>query len=152
MKSLMIAALVTAQLTAAQSAYAASIDDQGMQSRVQMGAFAGARLRLQLGGAKPKASAGLTLASMGRSQAQDGRVAHRFGEGVAFGMADGRPPGLSVAGQPLKPAKMALRDKDEAEDEDDGLSPLAIGGIVVGGLALAAVVGYAILISSVESE
>jgi hypothetical protein len=146
-----IAAALAATLVV-QPAVAASLEAEAASAQHSTGAFAGARVRLQLGGTTPRASAGLALAPMGRSVAQDGRVALRFGEGLGFGVADGRAPALSVAGQSVRQIRTAWQGAEGENDRKDGLSPVAIGAIVVGGLVVAAGVGYAILISSIGDD
>ena len=70
MKSLIIAALVAAQIaTAAQPAAAAELIRDSGNMPNQASAFAGARLRVPLGGGKDKPQAGLALTSALRSGA-----------------------------------------------------------------------------------
>ena len=101
MKNYALAGLVAAQLiVAAQPAAAASFDEM---ASVQTGTFAGARMRLSLGGGQQerKLRAGLTLAPMLRSQAISGESRMRFGEGVELGFAGKRPLTLSLSGRPV---------------------------------------------------
>jgi hypothetical protein len=88
MKKLTMAALVAAQImVAAQPAAAAEIiDDKGMASQ-RHGAFAGARLRVPLGGeGDRKARAGLAVAPIAQSERGDGSRRFRFGEGFELGL------------------------------------------------------------------
>src|SRR5688572_31482974 len=94
MKHLMMTSLVAAQLIAAAQPAAAAelIDDKGMTSQ-RHGAFAGARLRLPLGGeADRKLRAGVTVAPIvQRADAGESRRI-RFGEGLELGFAGRRTP------------------------------------------------------------
>jgi hypothetical protein len=73
MKKIVIAAMVAAQVFRRHAAGRRSDPGStGRAERVEAGAFAGARLRLQLGGRQERASAGLAIAPMRRSG--DGRA------------------------------------------------------------------------------
>jgi hypothetical protein len=151
MKTITMGGLLLAQLAiAAQPASAATLHDQEIAARQSVGAFAGGRVRIQLGGRTAKASAGLALAPMGRSVGQDGSVRLRLGEGVDFASTNGGAPGLRLAGRPIEEVRKGFQDKEA--DEDDGLSPVAIGAIVIGGLVVAAGIGYVILINNIGEE
>jgi hypothetical protein len=135
-KKIVIAALVAAQVGGAiQPAAAATLDPTSRAERIEAGAFAGARLRLQLGGQQERASAGLTLAPMRRSG--DGRaIGFRTGAGVEFGFtSSGKRPMLTLAGRPVT-KKLRLAAKDD--NKDGGISTLAIVGIGVGVLVIGA--------------
>ncbi len=114
---------------------------------VHTGTFAGARLRIALGGSKvrPKPQLNLTLAPMVRMQALDGRTRMRFGEGVSFALNGNGPARLALAGRPLSgfaPQKAAI-DKTGAA----GVSTLGWVGIGAGALLVVGVVYYAVLTS-----
>ena len=101
MKKLLIAGLVAAAqvLPAAQPAEAAELHYDRTETSSQVSAFAGARLRVPLGGGREKPQAGLALTSTLRNGAT-GEL--RFAKGAEFGFS-GRDSklGLSLAGRPL---------------------------------------------------
>ena len=143
MKKILIASLIAAQtLAVAQPAFAATLDDQPTMTQQSRGTFAGARLRIPLGGEKPTPRAGLAFTAMQRSGTSDGRSSLRFSEGVEFGFAGSTKPRLMLAGQPVSATRLGLADGDE--DKDGGPSTLGTVAIVVTGLLLAGAIGYAI--------
>jgi hypothetical protein len=96
-----IAALVAAQLLGvAQPAAAADLFERDSQ---RIGAFAGARLRLSLGGGREeqRLRAGLTLAPTMHSRAAGGGIQLRIGEGLEYGVAGREPMRLSLGGMPV---------------------------------------------------
>ena len=102
MKSLLIPVLVAAQLlpSATTAAAAAELAAEPRQVETRMGAFAGARLRIALGGEKrERVRAGLAVAPA--LHIQDGALKLRVGEGLEYGLTDRRAPALSLAGRPL---------------------------------------------------
>src|SRR5688500_3382426 len=103
MKSLTMSALVAAQIMlAAQPAVAADLGDERGAASQRQGAFAGARLRIPLGGAKAeKARAGLALAPVLQGRQADGRVRTRFGEGMELRLAGGDKPRFAIGGRTL---------------------------------------------------
>lgn len=141
MKNMVIASLVVGSLGVEPvlSATMGQLSPVGTRS----GTFAGARLRIPFGhSATAKPRLAVTLAPMLRSEAENGRVARRFGEGLAFGFAGGeRSAKLSFGGRPLS----AFSSRDEKIDpkKKAGISTLgyvAIGAAVVligGGLLFA---------------
>ena len=101
MNNRLIAALVAAPLlVGAQPAAAAGFEEM---ASVESGAFAGARIRLSLGGKHQdrKLRAGLTVAPTLRSQSMAGHARTRFGEGLELGFTGERPLALSLAGRPV---------------------------------------------------
>src|ERR1043165_1633260 len=100
MKKLTIAALLAAQLTAAQPALAAELVTQ---EAPQMGAFAAARLRVPLGGEREqrRLRAGLTLAPTMHVRDSAGSERLRFGEGLELGITGREPVRLSFGGTPV---------------------------------------------------
>jgi hypothetical protein len=100
MRKALIAGLVAAAqvLPAAQPAAAAELDQDRTPAATQVSAFAGARLRVPLGG-REKPKAGLALTSTLRS---GGTGELRFAKGAELGFT-GREPklGLSIGGQPI---------------------------------------------------
>ena len=149
-KHILITSLICASST---PAFAADLGpDPAGPARHNAGAFAGAQLRLSLGAKRPQASAGLALAPMSRSSRNDGQVRLLIGQGLNFGMVDGHAPTLNLAGKPLKQVVRAAQGQAEKEEKDGGISTVGWVGIGVGVLVVGAVVGYAILVSSIESE
>ena len=101
MKLASIAALAaTLSMAAAQPAAAAELESARSQ---QMGAFAGARLRIPLGGedGQRQVRAGLTVAPTLHSRSADGASRLRFGEGVELGLSGREPVRLSIGGTPV---------------------------------------------------
>lgn len=101
MKKVMIGALLAGQLlAAAQPALAADLVEQ---ETPRMGAFAGARLRIPLGGmpGTQRLRAGFTLAPTMRTQNAEGASRLGIGEGLELGIAGREPLRLSLAGQRL---------------------------------------------------
>ena len=149
MKLVLIASLVLAQLPLA-SATAATIENHGA-SQQQVGAFAGARLRIAVGGEKAgKPTIGLGITGLAQSRSSDGAVRTRLSEGVQFGYSADRKLGLTVAGQPLDARRPSLQDK--GEDDDDGISTLGWIGIGVGAALVVAGVGLALWADAISDN
>ena len=113
---------------------------------VQHGAFAGARIRLPLGGAntaQPRAV--LTIAPTYRSTSTDGEVRTRIGEGLAFGLAPDRGPTVTLAGVRADRALGLAPGGQDASDTRIGLSTGGKVALGVGVLLLAGGVGYLVL-------
>lgn len=145
MKIMVMTALLCAQVAAvAAPARAAAIEDGSASARQSVSAFAGARLRVELGGRASKTSAGLALAPLGRSVGADGGVRFQFGEGVGLASVDGRAPALSVAGQSMKQLRAAWQS--DGADEDDGGVPT--WALVAGGVLVAVVVAGALYVDA----
>lgn len=147
MKRLTMAALVAGQLLAiAQPTLAAEL----IAGRThQIGAFAGARLRLPLGGdiRQRQIRAGLTLAPTLRTFAADGESRLRFGEGLEFGVTGRQPARLMLAGQDVRRLG-AAQDNDHRRR-----GPSTLGWIAIGvGAALVITVGAAALIADHISD
>ena len=102
MRNRLITGLIAFQLVAAPVAAADIVKDSPMTSS-QTGAFAGARVRLALGGGERQGQlrAGLVMAPTMRSESNDRRSVLRFGEGIELGARQGSPLGLSIAGRPV---------------------------------------------------
>jgi hypothetical protein len=101
MRKLLIAGLVAAAqvLPAAQPAAAAELHQDRTATASQVSAFAGARLRVPLGGGREKAQAGLALTSTLRN-GPTGEL--RFAKGAELGFSGGDSKlGLSLAGRPV---------------------------------------------------
>jgi hypothetical protein len=137
MKKLMIAALVAAQLTAAQPAVAAAF---GGAQQTRVGVFAGAQLRLRLGGSHAEAPrASLGIAPTVRNQGFDGSGRTRIGEGLQLSLAPNRPLELNLAGTRLDRLGLAPGEPAPA-GRRAGISPLGWAAIGVGVAAVAVVV------------
>ena len=97
MRKMIVAALLAGQAATAVPARAAELDGRGAEA-TERGAFAGARLRVPLGGrAGDEARAGLTLAPA----LHDERGRLMLGEGLEFGVAGRDGPALRLAGRRL---------------------------------------------------
>ena len=138
MKRLMMTSLVAAQIfAAAQPAEAADLGDAKGAAVQRHGAFAGARLRVPLGGgAERKARAGLTVAPLVQNQYGNGSVRTRFGEGMELGIGSDRTPRLSFAGRPLG-NPMLMPGRNGPKGERANLSTIGWVGIGVGVAAIA---------------
>ncbi|HEX8574376.1 MAG TPA: hypothetical protein VF759_16675 [Allosphingosinicella sp.] len=101
MRKLLIAGLVAAAqvLPAAQPAVAAELHQDRTATASQVSAFAGARLRVPLGGGREKPQAGLALTSTLRS-GPTGEL--RFAKGAELGFSGKASKlGLNIAGRPI---------------------------------------------------
>jgi hypothetical protein len=134
MKFLAIFGFVAAQLLAsAQPVSAADLGDAGGSAVQRHGAFAGARLRVPLGGGKgEKIHAGLAVAPMVESRGSDGSIRTRFGEGMEFGVAGQEKAGLRLGGKSLAQLTQGRQGPQGAKAGVSTLKGLAIvGGVVV---------------------
>jgi hypothetical protein len=148
MKRLMMTALVAGQIVlAAQPATAADFGDERGAVAQRQGAFAGARLRVPLAGAKgQKPRAGLAIAPIAQGRQADGSVRTRFGEGLELGFAGRDKPILAYGGQPVaRLAQGPVGTDGRRANVSTGKGLLIVGGIVVVALA-----GLALLVVSQE--
>jgi hypothetical protein len=143
MKKCVVAGLIAAQvIVAAQPAAAAGFEEG---ASVQTGTFAGARIRLSLGGKQQdqRFRAGLTLAPTMHTQSISGESRMRIGEGLELGFTGERPLTLSLAGQPVS---RLLPGASKPGDDKLGLSTGGKVAIGVGAaLVVAAGAGYLVL-------
>jgi hypothetical protein len=126
-------------LFAAQPSAAAGLEEP---ATLQGGTFAGARIRLSLGGGPNdgKLRAGLALAPTMRSQTLAGQSRTLFGEGVELGFAGERPLSLTLAGRPVgRLLPGATRPEDERR------LGMSTTGYIAIGVGIAALVGAFIL-------
>jgi hypothetical protein len=146
MKILTMTALVAAQLmVAAQPAMAAELPDERAATSQRHGAFAGARLRVPLGGETgEKARAGLAVAPLLQSRGADGRVVTRFGDGVELGFSGQDKVGLSFNGTRLSQYRAGRAGPDGKK-----LGVSTIGWVAIG-VGAAIVIGYAIAVATFE--
>lgn len=147
MKTYVLAGLVATQtIVAAQPAAAASFEES---ATVQSGTFAGARIRLSLGGKEQdrKFRAGLTLAPTLRSQTISGQTQTRIGEGLELGFTGKRPLTLSLAGRPVS----NLLPGGAKSDDERRLGISTVGYVAIGaGVAL--VVGAVLFADAVHDS
>jgi len=136
MKTYVLAGLVAAQtFVAIQPAAAASLEET---TTVQRGTFAGARIRISLGGRQQdqKFRAGLTVAPTLRSQTISGETRTRIGEGLELGFTGKRPLALSLAGRPVSGLLPG-----GGKSEDERRLGISTGGYVAIGVGAALLVG-----------
>ena len=144
MKAFIIASLLLTSLVS-QPALGAGTGDQHSAARQDAGAFAGARLRIRLGGNDAgHVRAGLAFAPMTRTETIGGRAHVRYGEGVEFGFNGSSYARFSLGGQPLD--RFALLpgtgvDKRRA----NGISTLGGVGIGAAVVVLAGVAAFVVL-------
>ncbi len=100
MRKILLAGLVASQVSAVPAAAADLIEDPVIASQ-DAGSFAGARVRLALGGkgTESQLRAGIVMAPTLLTRTSDRRGSLRFGEGVELGFANGRPLALAIAGR-----------------------------------------------------
>jgi hypothetical protein len=135
MKNLLIAGVVGAQILAsAQPALAADLPQDRMAASSQVSAFAGARLRVPLGGGKEKPQAGLALTSTMRSGAT-GEL--RFAKGAELGFSGDRTVRLSLNGTPVSRLAQGQAGPDGRKLGVSTIAWVAIGVVVVAGVLLA---------------
>ena len=147
MKSYVLAGLVAAQsIVAAQPAADAGIEEL---TTVQTGTFAGARIRLSLGGRQHdrKVRAGLTIAPTLRSQGIAGETRTRIGEGLEVRFVGKRSLGVSLGGRPLtRLLPGGRKSEDEKRFGKSTSSKVAIGvgavALVAGAIVLGVVISH----------
>lgn len=146
MKAIAAASLVAAQLAAAAPTLAADLVAGADPAQVRMGAFAGARFRVELGGRHGgRARIGLALTPTSHSQSADGRVSLRYAEGLEFGLAGREPARLRLAGYRIGPGGSLSGEKRDARL---GISTLGAAGIAGGVI----VVGFLVLALAYRSD
>jgi hypothetical protein len=134
-KKLVIAALAATQVMAGQPALAAALD-AGTQTRV--GVFAGAQVRIPLGGCGPRAqapTAALGIAPIANSQRPTGETQMRIGDGLQLRLQPDRPVELAFAGNRLDQFRLA-RGGQTPDGPRSGVSTLGWIGIGVGVVAV----------------
>lgn len=140
MKFLAMGALLAAQIMSTAPAAAAELVADSSVAGRQQGTFAGARLRVPLGGTESgKVRAGLSLTTVQRTDFSDGRGRIAFGEGVELGVAAGKPLTLRTGGVPLAQRLGA------AEDREDGKRKSSTGKKILKGAIVVAIVGAAVV-------
>lgn len=146
-RSLAAAALAAAPiLTAAPAAGAELPAAPASRGPSRVDAFAGARLRVPMGGRKAgQVRLGLAVAPAQRREDSAGAAKLRFGEGLELSLAGREPAGLRVAGYRLAPGG-TLTDEDGRR-----LGVSTIGAVAIGtGVVLVSAVIIALAIRSGE--
>ncbi len=143
MKIITAAALVAAQLAATPAFAADLVDSAGAApAQVRMGAFAGTRLRVELGGRhEGRTRFGLSLAPISHSQAADGRVTLRYGEGFEYGVAGRQPAALRLAGYRIGPGGTLVDERGTRLGVSTIEAAAIAGGVIVVGLVALALIG-----------
>ena len=131
MKSKIISALCAVQIAAAGPAIAADLQPERGMGSARLGAFAGARLSVPLGGGSETPRAGLTLTSSLRS-AEGSRL--RFARGLELGFAGSDEPHLSLSGRPVA---QLVQGRTGPDGRKLGVSTLGWVAIGVGVMAVA---------------
>ena len=141
MRILLIAGLLAAAqiLPAAQPVMAAELHQDRTGTAAQVSAFAGARLRVPLGGGREKAQAGLALTSTLRSGAT-GEL--RFAKGAELGFSGDEKLRLSLAGLPVSHLAPGGKAGEGRKAGVSTLGYIAIGVGVVAVVTLAAGVWF----------
>src|SRR5690349_3494044 len=100
MRGYFLTFLALVQLAALPAWSADLVADRSVVSQ-QTGSFAGARVRLPLGGAENEGGlrAGLVMAPTLRTEGSDHRSTLRFGDGAELGFRQGSALALSIAGR-----------------------------------------------------
>jgi hypothetical protein len=147
MKTYVLAGLVAIQaIVAAQPAVAADFKEM---ATVQSGTFAGARIRLSLGGGEQdrKFRAGLTLAPTFHSQTISGETRTRFGDGLELGFVGERRLAFSLGGRPVSRLLYSAR-----KSTDDTRLGMSTGGKVAIGAGVVVLVAGAVVLGVVISH
>lgn len=142
MKIVTAAALVAAQLASASPVLGADLVDGAGQPQVRIGAFAGTRLRVELGGRhQGRTRFGLSLAPVSQSRTMDGRSTLRYAEGFEYGIAGRQPAAIRLAGHRIGPGGRLI-DEDGTRLGVSTIEAAAIaGGVIVVGLVALALIG-----------
>jgi len=141
MKNYVLSGLVAVQsIVAAQPAVAAPLEEM---TTVRSGTFAGARIRLSLGGRQHdrKFRAGLTIAPTFRSQTISGETRTRIREGVELGFTGERSLAFSLGGRPVS----RLLPGGRKSEDDRRLGTSTMGYVAIGAGVVALVAGAVVL-------
>jgi hypothetical protein len=135
MKISVVSAFVAAQCLAAPAFAADLPDGPHYAGPSRVGGFAGARLRVAIGGRHGgEVRAGLALAPVRRTP---GEAKLSFGEGLEFGIAGRERPALRVAGYRLAPGGAVGRDGQRLGVSTVGAVAIGAGVVVVGAIVIA---------------
>jgi hypothetical protein len=140
----MISALLAGQICiAGQPAAAADLDGRSPFAEDRRGAFAGLRLRAQLGGSESRLRAGLAIAPTTHSRrGAASRMA--IGEGLELGMMPTGKPVVTLADRRLD--RLSLLGEDVKGDRAN-MSTLAKVAIVAGVVVVVGAVAFAHVLS-----
>jgi hypothetical protein len=147
MKKIVSFSLVIAVMAAplsAGTAFAAELDGRSPFAENQRGAFAGVRLRAEMGGAGAKLRGGLAIAPTSHTR-RGANSKMAIGEGVELGFSPGMKPELTLAGQRLD--RMSLLGEKSAGDRAN-MSTIAKVAIVAG---VVVVVGFVAFVHVAKS-
>lgn len=139
MRKLLIAGLIAGAqvLPASQPAMAAELHQDRSAEPTRLSAFAGARLRVPIGGGREKPQAGLALTSTLRS-GDTGQL--RFGRGAELGLSGkGSKLGLSLAGRPVAQLAAGRAGPNGPKQNFSTAGWIAIGAsvvIIIGGVLI----------------
>lgn len=139
--------VIASQLSLAPVAQAASLDHPSFAPPTRTGAFAGARIRLPLGGreVKRKVRMGFAFTSLQVTHRNTGMRSYRYAEGVEFGFTGSEAqPRLRIGGHALGPTGLNAAE-DEQSEKKGGRSTLGTVGIIAGGLLLVGGIGVLVL-------
>ncbi len=125
------------------------VSDFSGTQQARMGTFGGLRLRLPLGGParERQARAVLTVAPTLHSSDTEGALRARTGDGLEFGYRSDGQRTFSLAGHDF--ARSRLGAAQNADGKGDGGIPT--WAIVVGGVAVAAGIGYLVFNNALNS-
>lgn len=152
--NLIVGAALMASLPA--QALAASIEDapqHGRDSQTRGSSFAGARIRLAMGGHRKqeRLRAGLTFAAMQSGRSARGYAVTSFSDGVELGVTGSEPvPHLSVAGYRLT-SKLNAGEGQSEEKKKRG-NGLRTAAFVVGGILVAGAIGFGIFVHEAQKN
>ena len=123
---------------------------QDMPMYARPGTFIGARVKFALGGSSPaRPRAEMTFApTLTRTSAQ-GMAQTRIGEGLALNFAPASKPTLTLAGVRADTAFQSRRQSTDPSGRKLGIST---GWVIVGGVVIAAAVGFALLYDAAEDN
>ena len=138
-----ICAVLTVQL-ATKAAYAGELDARSPFSENQRGAFAGLRLRAEMGGVEPRLRGGLTLAPTSHTR-RGANSKMAIGDGMELGFSPGMKPELRLAGQRLD--RMSLLGENSPQERAH-MSTIAKVAIVAG---VVVVVGFVAFVHVAKS-
>lgn len=139
MRKMLIAGLVAAAqiLPASNPAEAAELHRDRMDSSSQVSAFAGARLRVPIGGGSEKPEAGLAVTSASRSGAT-GELRFAKGAELGFSGTDSKLD-LSIAGRPISKLAAGASGPTGRKQGFSTAGWIAIGAsaaIIIGGVLI----------------
>jgi opacity protein-like surface antigen len=136
--------IITAVGAALLASPAKAADMQYRPGEVRSGAFVGLRLHLPFTGRKTgEVRAALAIAPTQGRVLNDGYIQTRFGEGLSLKLAPGARPALTLAGVRMDTVLGVNSGPEVQTNQRLGLS--GSGWLIVGGVLVAAAVGFAVL-------